>query len=90
MITLLRAKAYDEAEPWCDHWLELAGEDNFDAVWHRLMADRWRLRWYDVLKRCNGAIERFPDVQMLKGLRSAARSALEKEITKANSEDTDR
>lgn len=80
VISLIESEAFDEAVPWCDYWIELAGENNFDAVWHRLMVDRWRLRWYDVLQRCNAAIERFPDVNVLRALQGKARVELRKAI----------
>lgn len=86
-IALLKAKSFENSVAWADRWIELAGENNFDAIWHRIMADRWRERWFDVLRECNAAIDQFPDKSKLHDLRDVAAAEVRKELDSTDDDD---
>ena len=71
-VGLIRIEKYSEAEPFVREWIRRTEGEDYDALWHELMCDRWQERWYDVARKCNAALKKYPNQSSLIGLRHTA------------------
>ena len=77
---LIHSKAYGEAERWSDRWLTLSGNRNRDAVWHRMIIEQRQEKFFELLKRCNDALEIFSDDKAIRDLQSKIKEKVQQEM----------
>lgn len=79
-IGLLNAGETRAAVPFADRWIQIAGEDSYEAAWNRLMCDWHDQQWLNVVKRCQQIKDRFPDNEELEKLLDAATREINKTL----------